>query len=51
MLRVSFRIIRSLKMNIFVNFDLDLPFQGHLLQELSANAQCNYFCKILMEIS
>ena len=31
---IFFRNIRASKMRIFVNFDLDLHFQGYLIQEL-----------------
>ena len=33
-LRVFLEVFALQKISIFVNFDLDLHFQGHLLQEL-----------------
>ena len=45
-----FRNIRVSKMSIFINFDLDLHFQGHLLQELDHQTQYNHFGENLMKI-
>ena len=38
-----FRNFRMPKLSIFVNFDLDLHFQGHLLQEFDVQIQCDHF--------
>ena len=46
-----FRYIRASKMKIFVNFDLALYFQGHLLQELYSQPQYNHFGENLIKIS
>ena len=50
MLRVVFINIRAPKINIFVNFYVDLHFQGHLLQELDDHMQCDFFDEYLMNI-
>ena len=34
----------------FVNFDLDLHFEDHLLQELDGQTHCNHFGENLMKI-
>ena len=36
-------------MKIFVNFDLDLYFQGHLLQRKDGQTQCDYFGENLIK--
>ena len=38
-------------MSIFVNFNLDIHFQCHLLQELDDQTHYDHFGKNLMEIS
>ena len=30
-------------MNIYVNFDIDVHYQGHLLQELDGQTYCDHF--------
>ena len=37
-------------MSIFVNFDLDLHFQGHVLQEIDDQAQCDHFGEKFMSV-
>ena len=49
-LGVFFRIIRVSKNKIILNFDLDLHFQGHLLQESDDQIQCNHFGENFMKI-
>ena len=49
-LTVFFRNIRASEMKIIVNVDLDLHFQGNLLQELNEHTQCDYFGENLMLI-
>ena len=36
---------------LFINFYLDLHFQGHLLQELNYQTQCDHFGENFMKIS
>ena len=38
------------KMSIIVNFDLDLKFHAHLLQEFDGQIQCDHFGENLMKI-
>ena len=37
--------IRFSTMSIFVNVDLELHFQGHLLQELDGQTHCDHLVK------
>ena len=51
--REFFRNIFAFKMRIFVNFDIDIHFQGHLLQELdghkrSAIILLKTWCKLIV---
>ena len=39
---VFFRNIRVLKMSIFVNCDLDLHFNGHLIDILDDHTECDH---------
>ena len=45
-----FRNIRHTEMRIFVNFGLDLHFQGYLLYTLDGLTQCDDFGENLMEL-
>ena len=37
-------------MSIFVIFDCDIDFEGHMLQELDGQIHCDYFDEYLMKI-
>ena len=47
---IYFTNIHLKKMRIFVNADLDLHFQGHLLQELDGQTKFDHFSENMMKI-